>query len=55
MTPMTAAGHYVHWGVVNVSVTNILIIGAMIIVFILALLVPFPKPHEDEPEERGRS
>jgi len=55
MTPMTVAGHYVHWGVVNVSVTNLLIIGAMLIVFVLALLVPFPKAHEDEPDERGRS
>jgi hypothetical protein len=55
MTPMTVAGQYVHWGVVNVSVTNLLIIGAMLIVFVLALLVPFPKAHEDEPDERGRS
>jgi hypothetical protein len=32
----------VHWGVVQVSVANLLIIAAMIVVFVLALLLPFP-------------
>ncbi|MGN6301886.1 MAG: hypothetical protein ACTHN8_12435 [Angustibacter sp.] len=36
------AGHYVHWGVVLISVTNLAIIGAMVVLFALAILLPFP-------------
>ena len=41
-----AAGKYVSWGVVSVSVTNLVIILVMVAVFALALLVPFP--HDDD-------
>jgi len=37
-----AAGHYLHWGVISVSVTNLLIVVAMLVLFGLALVVPFP-------------
>jgi hypothetical protein len=40
-----AAGTYVHWGVVSVSVTNLLIVVIMLAVFVLALLLPFPHEH----------
>jgi len=36
-----AAGRYVQWGVVQISVTNLVIIGTMILLFVLALVVPF--------------
>lgn len=36
------AGHYVHWGVILISVTNVAIIAAMVVVFVLAILLPFP-------------
>jgi hypothetical protein len=36
-------GHYLHWGVIQVSVANAAVIGAMIVVFVVALLLPFPK------------
>jgi hypothetical protein len=39
-------GHYVHWGVIQISVANIVVIAAMIAVFVLALLLPFPKGHQ---------
>ncbi|WP_157371781.1 hypothetical protein [Angustibacter sp. Root456] len=35
-------GHYVHWGVVLISVTNLAIVGAMVVVFALAIALPFP-------------
>ncbi len=35
------AGTYLHWGVVHISLTNFLIIAAMVVVFVLALLLPF--------------
>jgi hypothetical protein len=45
----SGAGTYVNWGVVHVSVTNLLIIVLMVVVFVAALLIPFPKAHEDPP------
>lgn len=49
-----AAGHYVSWGVVSISVTNLLVIVAMLAVFALALVVPFPRDREDTSEEEPR-
>ena len=43
-----AAGHYVHWGVIDISLTNLLIIAAMVVAFVLALVVPFPGGHDDD-------
>ncbi|MEE1784938.1 hypothetical protein PUR71_18775 [Streptomyces sp. SP17BM10] len=36
-------GHYVHWGVVQISVANLVVIGLMVLVFAAAVLLPFPK------------
>ena len=36
-------GHYVHWGVVQISVANLVVIGVMLVVFVAALLLPFPR------------
>jgi hypothetical protein len=36
-------GHYVHWGFIQLSVANLVVILLMIIVFILAILLPFPR------------
>jgi hypothetical protein len=38
------AGRYVQWGAIQISVTNLVIILAMVLLFVLALLLPFPKP-----------
>jgi hypothetical protein len=35
-------GHYVDWGVLHVSVTNLALVGAMLVLFGLALVLPFP-------------
>lgn len=47
MTALTvaasSAGHYLHWGVISVSVTNALIILAMIVVFAVAIWVPLTR------------
>lgn len=52
------AGRYLHWGVVSISVTNLLVVLIMVAVFILALVVPFPghRRHRGRgPTEGGRS
>jgi hypothetical protein len=36
-------GHYLHWGVIQISVANLVVIAAMVVVFAAAVLVPFPK------------
>ena len=36
-------GHYVHWGVIQISVANLVVIGVMVLLFVLALFLPFPK------------
>ncbi|GAA2806457.1 hypothetical protein [Kribbella solani] len=48
------AGRYIHWGVVQISVTNLVIIVAMVVVFVLAIVVPFPGSHSgDEGEDES--
>ena len=45
---LNTPGHYVHWGVIQISVANLVVIAVMIVLFVLALALPFPKG-------RGRS
>lgn len=33
---------YVHWHFVDVSVSNVLVVVAMVVVFVVAILAPFP-------------
>jgi hypothetical protein len=50
----TGAGAYLNWGVVQISVANLAVIGLMLLVFVLAVLLPFPQAGEDrKPEERS--
>jgi hypothetical protein len=57
MTALTvaasSAGHYLHWGVISVSITNALIILAMIVVFAVAIWVPLTRDdHKSGPGSR---
>jgi Cytochrome b(N-terminal)/b6/petB len=38
-------GTYVHWSIFTVSVANLVLIAVMVVIFGLALLLPFPKGH----------
>jgi hypothetical protein len=49
------AGRYIDWGVISISVTNAAIIAAMVVVFVLALVVPFPHDRGDDDSARDRS
>ncbi|MFI1562245.1 hypothetical protein ACH4ZX_04130 [Streptomyces sp. NPDC020490] len=40
---LSGAGHYLHWGVVQISVANLVVFALMVTVFVLALLLPFPR------------
>jgi hypothetical protein len=43
--------YYLHWGVIQISLTNFLIIVAMVVIFVLALVLPFPGGRDDVPME----
>jgi hypothetical protein len=53
MVPLLAAddgaGTYIDWGVVHISLANLLIIVLMVVVFVAALLIPFPAPKPEAP------
>lgn len=34
-------GHYIHWGFIQISVANLVVIGLMVVVFFAAILIPF--------------
>ena len=40
---LNGSGHYIHWGFIQISVANFVVIILMVIVFVLAILVPFPR------------
>jgi len=40
---LSGPGHYLHWGFIQISVANAVVILAMIVVFVLAILLPFPQ------------
>jgi hypothetical protein len=42
VVPMDSPGTFLHWGVIQISVANLLVIIVMLVVFVLALLLPFP-------------
>ena len=35
-------GHYIHWGIIYLSIANFIVILLMVIAFLAALFVPFP-------------
>ncbi len=39
---MDSPAAYFHWGFVLISVPNLIVIGLMVLVFILAVLLPMP-------------
>jgi hypothetical protein len=39
---MDSAAHYFDWGFIHISYPNLLLIGLMIVLFAVALVVPFP-------------
>jgi hypothetical protein len=52
-----APATYLNWGFILISIPNLLMIIGMIVVFIAALVVPFPHrgrpPKSQPPESRG--
>jgi hypothetical protein len=49
----SASGHYLTWGVIQISLTNALIVLAMVVVFVLALVLPFPRSPRVDGSNKG--
>jgi hypothetical protein len=45
---LNGTGRYVHWGFIQISVANLVVIVLMVLVFVLAILLPFPKRKGDD-------
>lgn len=39
---LSGTAYYLHWGVIQISLTNFVIIVMMVVLFALALVLPFP-------------
>ena len=42
---------FLHVGVIQISVANLIVIGLMVVVFVLALVLPFPHSREVRSED----
>ncbi len=43
-------GRYFHWSIFTISIANLVLIAVMVIIFGLALLLPFPKGRSEKDE-----
>src|SRR5215469_11928184 len=43
LADLSGAGHYVSWSIFTISVANLVVVAIMLLVFFLALVVPFPR------------
>ena len=39
-------GRYLHWGVLQISLANLVVVGVMLVLFAAALVLPFPKGRD---------
>jgi hypothetical protein len=39
--------HFLHWGVIQISLANLIVIVLMLVVFAAAVLVPFPRSKDE--------
>ena len=46
-SPLSGQGAYVHWGVIQISAANLVIILLMIAVLTLAIVLPFPHGKDE--------
>jgi uncharacterized membrane protein YedE/YeeE len=49
--PLSGHAYFLLWGVIQISLTNFVIIMVMLVIFALALILPFPHARDDIHEE----
>ena len=45
---LNGSGRYIHWGFIQMSVANLVLIGLMVLVFIAALVIPYRRHGRGE-------
>ncbi len=40
---LNGSGRYIHWGFIQLSWANFVVIVLMVVVFVLAIVIPFPR------------
>ena len=45
---LNGSGRYIHWGFIQMSVANLVLIGLMVLVFIVALVIPYRRHGRGE-------
>jgi len=53
VAPMDQPAGYLHWGFILISWPNLILIGLMVVLFALALVLPFPG-HGPSVEEKKK-
>jgi hypothetical protein len=48
---MNAPAPYIHWGFILISLPNFVLICVMVLLFVLALVAPFPRHRPKEPRD----
>lgn len=43
---LNGTGYYIHWGFIQLSLANLIVIALMVLAFVVAIFVPFPG-HKD--------
>jgi hypothetical protein len=43
---MNGPAPYIHWGFILISLPNLVLIGVMVVIFVVALLAPFPSHRQ---------
>jgi hypothetical protein len=46
-------GHYIHWHFIQISVANLIVIASMLVVFVLAIVIPFPRHRSKGGHDHG--
>lgn len=54
LSAMDQPAGYLHWGFILISWPNLLVIGLMVVLFALALILPFPG-HGSSPEKEKKA
>ena len=47
------AASYLSWGIFQISVPNLIVVSVLVLVFALALVLPFPGGHEEDNDATG--
>jgi len=46
-------GTYIHWHFIYISVANLIVIGLMVLAFVLAIILPFPRHRSKGESDNG--